>query len=250
MSPKYYAVAVGRQTGIFTSWSFVRTLVSGYSGAIHKSFKTHDDALKYLQQYQKNLTLENQILPQQSIPIPQPIPQQIISQPSSLQHSPPQHPSSQLLSPQHEPPDVEKGRVYYTDGSFIDEYGGYGIVVVDDGVTTRQHNGPVPEYPTTNNRAELYAILMVLSTYLGDLLIRTDSEYSINSLTRDLDGWVKNNWRRSNNQPVKNVDLLQSIVRLSQGRKISFQHVYGHAGEEFNELADRLAKEGRENYGK
>ena len=122
-------------------------------------------------------------------------------------------------------------------------------MVVDDGSITTQHGGPTPEYPTTNNRAELYAILVVLSNYTGDLLIRTDSEYSINSLTRNLVGWINSNWKKSDGKPVKNVDLIQSIVRLSQGRIVSFQHVPSHEGHIFNEVADSLANSGRKNYG-
>lgn len=45
---KYYAVKVGRQTGIFTSWDSCKAQVQGYSGAVYKSFPTLEEAENYL----------------------------------------------------------------------------------------------------------------------------------------------------------------------------------------------------------
>jgi viroplasmin and RNaseH domain-containing protein len=47
----YYAVAVGRQTGIYTSWGEASKAVLGYSNAVHKKFKTLNDAIKYARAY-------------------------------------------------------------------------------------------------------------------------------------------------------------------------------------------------------
>ncbi|KAG3114891.1 hypothetical protein PI124_g9940 [Phytophthora idaei] len=44
----YYAVAVGRCTGIYTDWEEARTQVHGYSGSRMKRFLVYDEALKYL----------------------------------------------------------------------------------------------------------------------------------------------------------------------------------------------------------
>ncbi|MGL5647126.1 MAG: viroplasmin family protein [Clostridium sp.] len=46
---KYYAVKVGRKNNkIVTSWEQCKKLVNGFSGAKYKSFKTKDEAEKYL----------------------------------------------------------------------------------------------------------------------------------------------------------------------------------------------------------
>ena len=45
---KYYAVAVGRSTGVFGSWDEAKPLVSGYKGAKYKSFNSKDLAEKYV----------------------------------------------------------------------------------------------------------------------------------------------------------------------------------------------------------
>ncbi|MFB2771171.1 viroplasmin family protein [Pelatocladus sp. BLCC-F211] len=41
---KYYVVLKGRKTGIFTSWTECEEQIKGYSGAVHKSFKTLGEA--------------------------------------------------------------------------------------------------------------------------------------------------------------------------------------------------------------
>lgn len=47
MPPKYYAVQSGRETGVFSSWEEVRALVSGYTGAVHKSFSSYEAAASF-----------------------------------------------------------------------------------------------------------------------------------------------------------------------------------------------------------
>lgn len=45
---KYYAVKVGRSTGIFNSWGTCKEQVLNYSGAIYKSFESREEAERYL----------------------------------------------------------------------------------------------------------------------------------------------------------------------------------------------------------
>ena len=45
---KFYAVKVGRQVGIFTTWDQCKAQVQGYSGAVYKSFTTMAEAQGYL----------------------------------------------------------------------------------------------------------------------------------------------------------------------------------------------------------
>ncbi|MGD9248245.1 MAG: viroplasmin family protein, partial [Desulfobacteraceae bacterium] len=49
---KYYAVAVGRATGIFTRWfgdGGAEALVRGYTGAVYKGFPTIEEARAFMQ---------------------------------------------------------------------------------------------------------------------------------------------------------------------------------------------------------
>lgn len=45
---KFYAVKVGKKTGIFKNWKECKAQVTGFSGATYKSFENFDDAKAYL----------------------------------------------------------------------------------------------------------------------------------------------------------------------------------------------------------
>lgn len=89
----------------------------------------------------------------------------------------------------------------------------------------------------TNNMAELRAVWRVLRAFpdLGrKILIQSDSEYSINILTKPQNA-------------TANAELVHAIRRDLELRagKVKLVHVYGHTGVEGQEIADRLANIGR-----
>lgn len=45
---KYYAVKVGKKTGIFDTWEECKENVTGYPGALYKSFKSISEAYEYM----------------------------------------------------------------------------------------------------------------------------------------------------------------------------------------------------------
>jgi viroplasmin and RNaseH domain-containing protein len=48
MANKYYAIKVGRKTGIYNSWNECKEYVEGYPNAIYKSFNTIKDAEEFI----------------------------------------------------------------------------------------------------------------------------------------------------------------------------------------------------------
>ena len=48
MTEKYYAVKKGLKTGIFRTWEECKASVNEYSGAVYKSFKTEEEAERFL----------------------------------------------------------------------------------------------------------------------------------------------------------------------------------------------------------
>jgi caulimovirus viroplasmin len=54
---KYYAVKVGKSTGIYNNWEDCKKQVTGFSGAIYKSFPTLEEAKEYL----NNGNIENEV---------------------------------------------------------------------------------------------------------------------------------------------------------------------------------------------
>ena len=71
----------------------------------------------------------------------------------------------------------------------------------------------------------------------------TDSEYLRSGITTWINNWKKNGWRTSRGRPVKNKDLWQGLDEASQGHRIDWRWVKGHAGNSGNERADTLANQ-------
>lgn len=107
----------------------------------------------------------------------------------------------------------------------------------------------------TNNRAEYTACIaafQVADKINPDrekvLVVHTDSELMINSLTKWLNGWKAKGWVKADGKPVKNVDLLRVLDQCMKNRIAIFKHVKAHTGKTDwasinNDLADRLAKQ-------
>jgi ribonuclease HI len=79
------------------------------------------------------------------------------------------------------------------------------------------------------------------------LYVYTDSELLIKSLTLWLPGWKAKGWKKADNTPVKNVDLLKQLDDLIKTRVIVFRHVKAHTGKKdwasvHNDMADQMAK--------
>ncbi|KAL5289248.1 RNASEH1.2 family protein [Megaselia abdita] len=61
MSSAFYAVANGRQTGIFNSWSECEKQVKGYSKPIYKKFKIRSDAEDFLKQNSSSTSANSKV---------------------------------------------------------------------------------------------------------------------------------------------------------------------------------------------
>ena len=140
--------------------------------------------------------------------------------------------------------------VIYTDGSCNGNgkavnSGGFGVVVLDNDENLVYTYSKRCEN-TTNNREELKAILYAMIKY-GKTpneipTVYSDSAYAINTLTQWMYGWARNGWLKSDNRTPENLDLIQPYYDLvEKGYKINLVKVKGHAGNEWNELADQLA---------
>ena len=135
--------------------------------------------------------------------------------------------------------------VVFTDGACSGNPGpgGWGAILSFNG-HVRELNGG--EAHTTNNRMELMAAIMALEalTRPCDVDIHTDSQYVRQGVTGWIHGWKRNGWKTSAKKPVKNVDLWQRLDSATQRHNIEWHWVKGHAGDELNERADALAREG------
>ena len=131
----------------------------------------------------------------------------------------------------------------WTDGSCLGNPGPGGwAFVATDGKNIADRCGG--ERDTTNNRMELMAVIRALTAAHRhkEVEIHTDSQYVKNGMQTWMNNWKKNNWRTADKKPVKNKDLWQKLDELAQNIEIHWVWVEGHAGEEFNERCDELAR--------
>ncbi len=121
--------------------------------------------------------------------------------------------------------------------------GGWGAVLVYNG-TEKELSGGAAE--TTNNRMELTAAIEALNALKRPCAIdlHTDSQYVKGGITGWIFGWKKNGWKTADKKPVKNVDLWQQLDAALQRHDVAWHWVKGHAGNEANEKADLLARQG------
>ena len=131
----------------------------------------------------------------------------------------------------------------YTDGSCLKNPGNGGWAAI---ICTRNKMKKISgsEKDTTNNRMELLATINALKEVNSEDLIEiyTDSKYVKNGITDWIHNWIKNNWKTSNKEDVKNKDLWVQLHELSNNSKIKWNWVKAHAGNPLNEEVDLLAK--------
>jgi ribonuclease HI len=102
------------------------------------------------------------------------------------------------------------------------------------------------EAHTTNNRMELTAAIEALEMLKrpSQVRVHTDSQYLRGGVTAWMAGWKRNGWRTADKKPVKNEDLWRRLDAAAERHDVEWLWVRGHANDEMNERADRLAREG------
>jgi ribonuclease HI len=146
----------------------------------------------------------------------------------------------------------------FTDGSCLHNgrpgaKAGYAVWFPDhkDWSTARR----VPDSEAqTNQRAELSAIALAVQIleqqgcYDEDIVIYTDSQYSIDCFTTWITGWVSRNWKKSDGNDVLHRDLIEPITNgLARFKSHRFHHVRAHTGggddlSMNNDIVDKMAR--------
>lgn len=220
---KYYAVARGRNPGIYTEWygdQGAEVQVNGFEGARYKGFATLQEAQRWLKGDSNNILsfqLPEMNLVEGALPVE--------------------------AMPAEETEPTDENVVIYTDGGCIGNPGpgGYGIVLYNAGRRMELSGG---FRWTTNNRMELTACIVALQALKVDLpvIMHSDSRYVVNGITK---GWAKRwrsrGWMRNHTNKAENADLWELLLPLCEEYRVDFRWVRGHAGSPDNERCDQLA---------
>lgn len=73
--------------------------------------------------------------------------------------------------------------------------------------------------------------------------IYSDSQYTIDCITKYYKGWERRGFITQNKGEVKNKELIIDLYKTTQKHHVTWVKVAAHSGVYFNELADRLACE-------
>lgn len=226
----YYAVARGHVPGIYATWDEAKAQLVGYKGVKHKKFKTHEEAEEFIKAELacSSTTSSDEMIREKD-----------------------QRESSQQKS----------NLVAFTDGACINNnstdlesrLAGYAVLWPHN----QSYNKSckiINNEKKTNNRAELLAFLEAIKIsnnidplYKRTLEVYTDSELVIKT-HKFIEQWKKNKWRRSDNKPLSNVDILEDIHNHRGIRDIVIKHVEAHTNNndwasQWNAKVDQAARE-------
>jgi ribonuclease HI len=135
--------------------------------------------------------------------------------------------------------------IFITDGACSGNPGpgGWCVIIKKDDTVNEFFGG---DLETTNNKMELTAVIKGFENLNNpsEVLVKTDSTYVINGITKWLPNWKANGWINSSKKPVANKDLWEQLEFLINHHKVDWLWVKGHSGDDENERADELARKG------
>lgn len=207
---KYYAVRVGRDIGIYTSWKECEKQVKCYSGAEYKSFTCKKEAQKWIDEGNESSEEEEEY--------------------------------------SEEEEDIIKVYTDGACSNNGTPYAKAGIGVYFGEGDERNFAGRV-RGKQTNNVAELKAVIKAFKILKKEIntgkkiILYTDSSYVIGSVGKrgeklDRQGWTKD---------IPNKELVRRVFKLFEGKdNVEFRYIAAHTGLDDpdslgNEGADRLA---------
>jgi ribonuclease HI len=150
--------------------------------------------------------------------------------------------------------------VVYTDGACINNgkknaKAGYGVFFGD--MDSRNKSVPILSGKITNQVAELMAIIDAIETIIEEndninVIIKTDSRYCIDCVTKWCCKWEKNGWKNSSGKIIENYELVTKLYNYTKKYNITYEHIFSHKDEpdkddsKYNDwygnmMADKLA---------
>lgn len=232
---KFYAVAVGSPTGIYTDWNDAAAAIKGVKGPKYRRFAKRSEAVAYIKQFGSREAIEA---------LGETV-DDCIDPPAAEKDT---KKEAELALPSE---DMLK---IYTDGSSLangkaGSRAGVGVFFGDG--DPRNVSERLVGDPQTNQRAELMAMLRALEIAPAEQTVQiiSDSQYSIKCVTQWAAGWKVKGWVTATGEKVKNQDIIRVLLdrmeeRTRAGANTYFRWVKGHSSDRGNVAADRLAVRG------
>jgi ribonuclease HI len=155
--------------------------------------------------------------------------------------------------------------IVFTDGSVPNNQakhgkcGGIGVFFGDNDPRNISETFTESTHKITNNTMEFLAVIKAIETIeinnqtCDSIIVVSDSEYLIKSMTEWVFNWEKNNWKKSNKKPVENIDYVKKLHNLTKKYNVKYKHQRSHkvspsdkTSKEYklwygNDMADKLA---------
>lgn len=223
MAKKYYAVAKGKNPGIYLTWNDCKAQVDNFSGAVYKGFATLQEAESFIESVtgvKADVAFEQLKL--------QDIEQQDVKG------------NERLVVVAEEAVSTQEHLIAYVDGSYDHSQlrYAYGCVLVlqDEEVTL---NG-------SDNHEDYVSMRNVAGEIMGSqqaILWAIENNYKKITIYYDYEGiekWANGIWK-ANKLGTQRYKAF--VAEKRQEIEIAFQKVAAHTGVKYNEMADQLAKE-------
>lgn len=210
---KYYAVRIGDKPGIYETWAECEAQIKGISGAVYKAFPTFGEAEKFimddLETSKQEITTDD-------------MNNNVVARLKELQ---------------------EDEVIAFVDGSYNskEEKAGFGVIIIDDkGIETPLYRSIGKEYDPEflqlrNVAAELEGVKEAINWAVTYGKKHIDIYYDY----QGIEAWSNGSWKANNDITRKYVSFISKQREIIE---VSFIKVSAHSGVEYNERADRLAK--------
>lgn len=200
---KFYAVKKGRQTGIFNTWAECQEQITGFSGAVYKSFSNLADAEAYM-----NIGAES-----------------VVNTLFEQYEFEPTQKSSDFMDYLQ----VDEC-VAYVDGSNTNTRVGSGVVMMFGSATEREDAVAI-----RNVAGEINSAMMAMNAarMLGKKKITIIYDYA------GIEEWATGGWSAKTDMAIGYKRFYDNIKKFLE---VEFVKVKGHTGVEGNEMVDKVAK--------
>lgn len=223
----FYAVANGRNIGIFLNWNDCNNSVKGYKNALYKKFDTKEEAANFIKANEKNIVDDTN---------------------NKIQN---QNHNNIIMITKDDDIILNSDYYVYTDGACSNNgrdnaLAGIGIFF---GINDNRNISKKIEGKQTNNTAELTAIIETYHIIENDILngkkitIVSDSEYAIKCVSSYGEKCYKKSW----NVDIPNKELVKTAYEMYKDKlNIKFIHIKAHTHNTDihsfgNDNADKLA---------